>query len=210
MLSSTTLENLSCCRYLTSRDVEWSDDHFKAQGIVRALKGESFKGNRFLHVDGKLRSLTAENPELAVEWFASSAAVGIDFAARTMLVPMPDSECTTNCGRDSKVKRLAEALVARVPKLGIWDGLRFRQAMQKSRENRQEEQVLFLAMHVTLPLPTGPLLILDDVCTRGAHARAAFRRLRASGATAGIQAISAARTTHDPNEPVFGIKVEQI
>lgn len=213
MPSTISLENYSYCRFLTNIDNSWNHDHFRAQGIVRAIKGESFNGYRTLQVNGGWQTLTEDNPELAYAWFAEQVATQPKFGSNApyFLCPMPDSGCTVGSQRSSNTMGLVDALSSRLPILQRWDGLRFLREMPKSRGGmRVDEETLFNAMTLIAPPPEkGLIIILDDVCTIGSHARAAGRRLLASGAKE-LCAMSVARTLLDRTEDVFGLKVDSL
>jgi hypothetical protein len=203
-----SLSHLSYCRFLTDINTAWQQAHYDARAIVRALKNEQFKGYATLKIRGKWQTLDAAHPEIAVDWFADQVFTTTAFQANAKysLCPMPDSSCTVTSKRPSKTMRLAEALVTRIPSLSVWDGLRFSRQMPKSSEtNMRDTQVLYDAMVCRANLPDAFLIVLDDVCTSGAHAVAAAARLRASGATR-ISSMSAVRTMLSSDESVFGFR----
>lgn len=201
------LENISYCRYFTDLDVEWENRHFDVRAIVRAIKGETFNGYADLKIGRSWRRLTNSNPELATEWFVDAVFTQTKFTALTMLVPFPSSQCTRTTSSPSRTLLLAHALAARIPTLGIWDGLRFREPMQKKI---RDQDVLSKSLISLTSVPVDAnLMILDDVCTTGAHAKAGADVLRKLGAS-NVQAMSVARTTHDPSLPSFGFQMDSL
>ena len=212
MPSTSKLDHFSYCRFLTSTEQTWTTDHWRARDIVRAIKGETFGGYVELKIKNTWHTIDAAHPQVAYDWFADRVAAETSFDSKTTfyLCPIPDSECTVSAARPSKTMRLAEILVARIPALEIWDGIRFRRKMPKSREsNMRNEAVLFEALHSRSHIPSGCIILLDDVCTTGAHARAAARTLKRGGAGT-VCSMSVARTMLDPNEQVFGLRVDAL
>ena len=210
-MSSITLDHVSYCRYLTQAGT-WTQDHYKARAIVKAIKGEPFNGYANLPVGGRNRTLDEGHPEVAFDWFVDQVAQTVDLSGKQhyFLVPIPDSKCTTTCNRSPKTVRLAQALSARIPQLRIWDELRFLREMPKSREsNMRNEDVLYRALSASSTPPTGRLILLDDVCTTGAHARAAARELMRMGGSLPVS-MSVARTMLAADEQILGFRREQI
>ena len=210
MSSASGLENISYCRFLTKIDRTWSQDQWRARDIVQAVKGKSFDGYVYLTVRGANRLLDKDNPEVAFEWFVEQVQTTTHFSSKLKhyICPIPDSKCTVLSGRPSKTMRLANALVGVLPQLGIWDSLRFYQEMPKSSEvNMRDEEALFQALRTLSKPPKGRIILLDDVCTTGAHARAAARELTRVGAT-NIVSMSVARTMLNPEETVFGRRID--
>jgi len=210
MLSTISLENISYCRFLTKIDKQWTQDQWRARDIVRAVKGETFGGSVQLSVAGTTRTLDKDHPEVAFEWFVEQVATTTKFPRGSNLCPIPDSTCTVSCGRSSKTMRLAEALIAGLPKLAIWDGLRFDCEMPKSStSNMRDEEALYNALVTIADFPKGHIILLDDVCTTGAHARAGARELRRMGAKS-ISSMSVARTMLNSDEQVLGFRADPL
>ena len=76
--------------------------------------------------------------------------------------------------------------------------------MPKSSEtNHRDEQELYEATVFNVKnLLSAHMIVLDDVCTTGAHARAAARRLTEQDSDS-LSAMSVARTTQDINDELF-------
>jgi hypothetical protein len=201
-----SLHNISFCRYLT-KPVNWTDDHYRVLALVRAVKGYSVKGYAVFKIGSTFKTLDAAHPEVAFEWFAERVATGLEFTGKTFLCPIPGSECTPTSNEVSRTLLLAQKIVERVPKLTLWPHLKFNKPMQKKIRN---EDTLYASLVCTAPVPKGDFLLLDDVCTSGAHARAAERRLIDSGAKGEIKAMSLARTMLEPGEKVFGYREDDI
>lgn len=194
-------------RFLTVTDVTWEGRHHNARVLVRCLKGESFNGYFVCDVDGVRTRINKENPDPAFNYVGEMIGTGLNLqpSERYYLCCIPDSKCTVRSGRPSKVERLALATVRYAPQLQLWDGIRFKRQMPKSSEtNERDAAVLYGAMQLIAAPPTdGVILLLDDVCTTGAHFRAAAALLKANGVRK-IAAICAARTTHNSQDRSFG------
>lgn len=207
----TSLENYSYCRYLTRGP--WFPEKFKAYNIVKAIKGSPFNGYSDLTVGAGWKRLTSERTEVAFEWFAEQVASQTRFARDTQycLCPIPDSECSSDCGRTPKTIKLAEILNQRLPRLEILDVLRFAKQMPKSSQtNERDEEALFANMICTIKkVPDAHIILLDDVCTTGSHAKAAARRLMKHGADH-LSAMSVARTTLDEDDKLFGLRIDKL
>jgi hypothetical protein len=101
---------------------------------------------------------------------------------------------------------LAQSLRKRLPNLKVWPHLKFKKPMARKV---RDEDVLFENMVYTERVPPGYLILLDDVCTTGAHARAAQRRLRESGAK-DMCAMSVTRTILSPETGLFGYRSDAL
>lgn len=202
-----SLQNISFCRYLTRTDVEWTPDNYRVRAIVRALKGDSFRGYATFKIGDTFKDVDSSHPEVAFEWFADRVATQVRFTGTTYLCPIPGSQCTPTSTEVSRTLLLAQKLVERIPKLTLWPHLKFRQPMERKIRN---EDRLYASLVCTAPVPRGDFLLLDDVCTTGAHARACMRKLIDSGAKGEIKAMSVARTMIEPGERVFGYREDEI
>jgi hypothetical protein len=203
-----SLQNISYCRYLTDVSEEWKPDHYRARNLVRAVKGDTFAGYANFKIDGKMVTLDTHSPQIATDWFVDRVATQTTFAAGPIILcPIPDSQCTPTSTHVSRTLALAHALARRIPKLQVWQGIRFKKPVQKKI---RDEQILFAAMVCGGPIPAGGIILLDDVCTTGAHAKAAQMCLQANGFNNGIIAMSLARRTHDASVKVFGMQIDSL
>jgi predicted amidophosphoribosyltransferase len=152
--------------------------------------------------------LDTNNPQTAIDWFVDRVAEEVDFTkSKNTLCPIPGSQCIPSSTHIYRTLALAASLAQRLPGLQVWPHLKFKQPMPRKI---RDEDLLFKNLVCTAPVPTGDIILLDDVCTTGAHARAAQRRLVKEGAKGDISAISVARTMLDPSEDVFGFRCDDL
>jgi hypothetical protein len=210
------LQNISYLRYRRydpTSEHKWSQEHWDARAIVEAIKNEPYKGYAAVSIGNKWRTIDYANRAVAIEWFIDRVKKQTNFLdpGGYAICPIPDRSCTVKNGRPSKVMELAIPLAQAFPNLAIWDGLRFTREMPSSRATgMRDENVIFGALTMIGTPPDKYILILDDVCTTGSHARAAARILKKAGVTNKIRAISVARTMSQPNEKVFGFRSDVI
>jgi len=202
-----SLDNISYCRYLADVTKPWRQEHYDVAKIVRAIKGEPFKGYADFKIGKVVERLDPDHRKVATDWFVDRVAAETSFSAEDhLLCPIPDSQSTPSSTHAPRTLALAERLSERFPQLKIWDHLRFRKPMPRKV---RDEELLFENFVCTAPVPSGYIVLLDDVCTSGAHARAAQRRLRGRRAN-DMCAMSVARTMLDPNEEVFGFRLDPL
>jgi hypothetical protein len=202
------LTNISYCRYNADQHSR-TPQQWNARNIVRAIKGDAFNGYANLKIGERWKTLDQEHPEVAMEWFVNIVKTTTKFDPSTtyILCPIPDSSCTVNSGNPSKTMALALALKAALPKLVIWDGLRFTKAVPR---RTRDEVVLKDAMVCSGTPPDGFIYLLDDVCTTGAHVIAAASCLKDLGVKSSIGALSVARTMLTPDDDVFGFRGDKL
>jgi hypothetical protein len=202
-----SLDNISFSRYLTDPTQKWLPEHYRVRNIVRAIKGDPFNGYASLRIGNVIKRLDSANPQVAVEWFVDRVATEIKFSnGDHFLCPIPGSQCTPSSTETPRTLQLAQSLSQRLPQLKVWDHLRFKEPMAKKI---RDEEVLYRNLVCTARVPSGYLILLDDVCTTGAHARAAQRRLQEDGAGE-MCAMSVTRTMHSPDEKVFGVRSDPL
>jgi hypothetical protein len=206
---------LSFCRYLSlPPGGEWRDEDYGPWMFVKAAKDETFNGYAGLNIDGRrklFRSSDHGNTEKAREWFGELVG-GLTWSPKKVyLAPIPDSSCTTSLGRVSNTYPLAAAAVANLKIATLWDGLRFKRALTKSREGGPRDvPTLYRNVEVILPIPKdAQIVLIDDVCTGGGHLKAAARRIVEGGGECYF-AICIARTANDQMRPAQGILTDSL
>jgi hypothetical protein len=202
-----SLDNISYCRYLTDISQDWRPEHWRVWNLVQAIKGHECNGYAFLEVGGVRKRVDSKNPQVAIDWFADRVVSETKFGSGNyILCPIPGSQCTPTSTDITRTVVLAESLSKRLPQLKVWPNLKFKKPMQRKI---RDEEVLFNNLVCTASVPSGYIILLDDVCTTGAHARAAQRRLQG---TKGNQmcAMSVARTMLNRDEDVFGFRLDHL
>ena len=178
---------------------------FLPRNLIKSLKQAYFKGYSSVTVGGRNRTISTDDPSVALAFFAEQfASLPLSKPYPIHLCAIPDSQCTVAAERSSNVQRMVEAACAGRTDATSWDGLRFNAVMPKSSEtNMRDQQRLYDAIRIVRPIPSGKIVLIDDVCTSGAHLLAAARRLREAGASA-VEAAVAGRTTHTQHDKVMG------
>jgi hypothetical protein len=175
-----SLNNLSYCRYRAETSSDWTSEHWRVWNIVQAIKGKAMKGYTSVEIGGVVRRLDSNNPQIAVDWFVDRVQLETRFGNGIyLLCPIPSSQCTPTSAHVSATMSLAQALFKRISQLKVWPHLKFKKPMpRKIRDGK----VLYENLVCTAEVPRGYLILLDDVCTTGAHALASQRRLLEHGA----------------------------
>ena len=202
-----SLQNISYCRYLADIRFPWRQANYDVAKIVRAIKEEPFRGYADLKIGGATKRLDPDHPQIATEWFIERVIEETKFSPGDhILCPIPDSQCTPLSTHTPRTVQLARTLSKRVPQLKVWHHLKFKKPMPRKL---RDEELMYQNLLCTAPVPEGYLILLDDVCTTGAHARAAQRRLTVHGAR-DMCAMSVARTLLEPEEEVFGFRADAL
>jgi hypothetical protein len=201
-----SLVNISFCRYLADPSCR-SQESWDVAKIVRAIKDDPINGYADLKIGGKFRRLDADHRQVATDWFVDRVVSETDIYGREyILCPIPDSQCTPSSSHTPRTLLLAQSLSKRLPDLKVWPHLKFKKPMARKV---RDELVLYQNMVCTEHVPSGYIILLDDVCTTGAHARAAQRRLMENGAK-DMCAMSVTRTILNPEAEVFGFRADPI
>jgi predicted amidophosphoribosyltransferase len=206
------LRVISFATYLTNVDVVWRGEDYDALKFVKAIKGKAI--NRYAHVPvGKAkRRLQEQNADDAIGWFGEMAMAptrDLRIPHPLILVPSPNSSCTTTNGKVPRTTRLAKALAVQLGE-EVWDRLRWKAIMTPSSQGgTRDPQELYDNLVVTKEPPKGSLGLIDDVRTTGAHLLAAAARLAEKGARVPL-AVCAARTVWNQDEEPFSILEEQL
>ncbi len=94
------IQVVSCYTYRTSIDSPWTDAQHSVNQFVDAIKERDVSGHGRVLVNGTLpkQCISAANAHQAREWFGEMGSRVLDeagFAGPIILVPVPNSECTT-------------------------------------------------------------------------------------------------------------------
>jgi predicted amidophosphoribosyltransferase len=207
------LRVISFATYLTNVDVVWRGEDYDALKFVKAIKGKPINKYAYVPVGKAKRLLQERNADDAITWFGEMAMAptrDLRIPRPLVLVPIPNSSCTTTNGKVPRTTRLAKALLVQLGEGEVWDRLRWKTSMTPSSQGgTRDPQELYDNLVVTKEPPKGSLVLIDDVRTTGAHLLAAAARLVEKGARV-PSAVCAARTVWNQDQEPFSILEEQL
>ncbi len=207
------LRVISFATYLTNVDVVWRGEDYDALKFVKAIKGKPINNYAYVPVGKAKRLLQERNADDAIGWFGEMAmapTTAVRLPRPLILVPIPNSSCTTTNGKVPRTTRLAKALLVQLGEGEVWDRLRWKRIMTPSSQGgTRDRQELYDNLVVTKEPPKGSLVLIDDVRTTGAHLLAAAARLMEKGARVPL-AVCAARTVWDQDQEPFSMLEEQL
>ena len=202
-----------CVNYLTETDgVKWRNEDYQAMNMVKALKGDSFRGYFDINVGGVSRRFDSESAAK----FADICHLPLVKIIKEKLnkplsiVPIPSSKTTVVSCDNFRTLPIAMRMAK-----ALGDGytcepiLVFNQEMESSRQSKRRNPVHIESNYKILANPTNPILLFDDVYTTGAHIKAACWKLKSSGYNV-VGGITFARTTKDGNQPQFVSQSEKL
>lgn len=195
---------LSLCEYLASGET-LEPDHFKPYNIVKAIKGEPFKGYAWLEVDGRSVKLEASNREVAFQWAAERLATTISGAVKgpVTIVPVPGHlHCSTSDVEAGGVFRLAALTAERLRQRGCVAypfsllHLHVPQPSAHQEGGTRDVEQLKQNLKVVNATNIATVIIMDDVVTSGGHLLAAHQVVAAAGHRVHDTAFSVGRTVY--------------
>lgn len=206
---------LSLCEYLTSGET-LEPDHFKPYNIIKAIKGESFRGYAWLDVDGRSVRLDASNREVAFQWAAERLATAISGSVLgpVTIVPVPGHlHCSPSDVEAGGVFRLAALTAERLRQRG-WVAYPFSllhlhvpQPSAHQEGGTRDVERLKQNLNVVNATNVATVVILDDVVTSGGHLLAAHQVVAAAGHRVHDMAFSVGRTVYVKGE-ALGTEVD--
>lgn len=217
------LKLMSACTYLVEVGAQknWRNEDYHANKFIKALKGEPIRGHASLPIAGGDVPLDESNREEAFHWFGTWAAAQLKERygrLQFVLIPVPSSKMlmgTSVLGPPFKMAQSLQTTLKMSWQLDaeVWDGLRWRNALPAAHgsRGRRDPRVYYeaLSMDSSRPLTEGPVVLIDDVVTSGAHMRAAAAKLRAGGLEP-FQAICAGRAVNTKAPNVFDVPDEDL
>ena len=132
---------VSCYTYRTSIDSPWTDAQHSVNQFVDAIKERDVRGYGRVLVNGTLpkRCISDANAHQAREWFGEMGSRVLDeagFACPIILIPIPNSECTTEV-EHSRIATLAHEIRERSGLAqGVADVLRWDEPMPSASQEQ--------------------------------------------------------------------------
>ncbi|MGY3103432.1 phosphoribosylpyrophosphate synthetase [Bradyrhizobium sp. LM3.4] len=204
------LKHLSLCAYLTDTDVEWRDEDYVATKMVKALKGDSIEGYFDFKIGEKVRRFDQSNVSEFVERIPRALArmIARHYPGEASLVPIPNSHVIASTTPGFKTLELAEKIAANGNgKLKVVPTLVFGEVQQKSREGGPRDPKHFESAYRIVRTLSGPVILVDDVCTSGGHLVAAYWRLNKQASPV-VLACTFGKTTKAQLKNPIGMRAE--
>jgi hypothetical protein len=192
--------------------VEWRNKDYCASKMVKALKGDPIKGYFEHSIGGKLRRFDQSNVSEFVDRVPRALARMIQrhYAEPATIVPIPNSHVTSSGTVNFKTLALARKVAdASGGQLKVSPAIVFRERQIKSREGGSRDPDHFEKVYKVVRDPKGPIILLDDVCTSGAHMIGAHRRLDCRESPV-VLACAFGRTTKQQLKNPISVREEEI
>jgi hypothetical protein len=180
---SSELKVISICSYLTDVDIAWRPEDHTALKMVKAVKGDDFKGYFELTVGGIRKRLSNSNIKEFIELVpgARQRALKKEVSTKAVIVPIPNSHVTDPEQEYFRTFELARALAKISDSLfEAVPALVFREPQEKSREGGPRSPYHFESVYEIKKKVSGPIILLDDVVTGGGHLIGACWKLSSS------------------------------
>ena len=207
------------CGYRSKSDAwdeNWTDKHYRARNLVKAVKREAFRGFSNWSITGATpqRLRVDDTPEGQ----ANALKIACLLLAKRLVdaeidqadvVPVPSSQ-HVRIGEEFTGSRISDALQAVHGGMRSRPVLRFATPQQKSHDEGSRNPNLILP-HLRSASVTAlkRVVLLDDVMTSGGHLRAARRHLTARGVDV-IGAIVIGRTVWERPDDMFNMPAEDL
>nr|WP_295828333.1 phosphoribosyltransferase [uncultured Azospirillum sp.] len=194
----------SLCYYFSdkTRTIERRQQDWDIFHLIKAVKGEQVNGTFTLNVSGQARRFDRSNASDAARIAINTLGKRVSDLTQgnIVLVPVPNSYVTRSVpdfGTLRIARRVAEVVGERAE---VKHMLCWKQAMEKSRKGGTRDKFqLFRNLSLIGSVDNRPHILIDDVCTTGAHFMSAAARLRNAGANVAFAACIG-RTTNVQHE----------
>lgn len=180
--------------------------------MVKALKGQPFNGYFEYEIAGKLRRFDNSNVQEFVDRIPRALArmIGRQLEGPATLVPIPNAHVTI-ATPDFRTLELARAVVEHSGgKLKAVAALAFDQPQVRSHEGGPRDPRHFEREYRIVGQVTGPIVLLDDVCTSGGHMIGAHWVLHDPPTRLVVLACSFGRTTREQIIHPVGVREEEL
>jgi hypothetical protein len=203
-VSDDVLKVVSLCAYLTNIQCKWRDDDFKARNLVKAIKGESFRG----YSDVKDGRVTEDSRDPAFAWAARrfGRAIGKRYGdVDLILIPIPSSKSASqNDVKESAPFRLAKEAAGHLQKAIVAPYLWWESPQPSAHNEGGSRDPNDLYQHMVAKAgrrPETPTLLVDDVVTTASHLRVAARKLDELGVNVRAALVVGRQTDEQEDEP---------
>jgi hypothetical protein len=171
-MSSGELKLVSICAYLTDVSVKWRDVDHTSSKMVKALKGDPIKGYLEHKIAGKVRRFDQKNIKEFLDRIplAMAKLIARHLSTNATIVPIPNSHVVDVQSANFRTLDLAKAVAAASKnQLQAVPALVFAEPQEKSRDGGARNPYHFENVYRIVRDVQGPIVLLDDVCTSGAH-----------------------------------------
>jgi hypothetical protein len=206
------LKLISICAYLTDTDVKWRKEDFRAQKMVKAVKGDTVKGYFSSQVGGVWRKYDQNNVKQFTDRVPRALAIDIlrHCGGPATIVPIPNSHVVVTRTPGFETLELANEIAKHSGgQLKVSPALVFNEVQKKSREGGPRDAAHFEKAYVVTVEVEGTIVLLDDVCTGGGHLIGAYRRLHSDESPVAL-ACTFGRSTKEQIANPVGLRLEQL
>jgi hypothetical protein len=180
-MSSDKLKLVSLCAYLTDVSVTWRGIDHTSSKMVKALKGDQINGYFEYKIAGKVRRFDQANIKEFLDRVPPALAklMARHVGTNATIVPIPNSHVVDIQSLNFRTLLLAKAVAqSSNSQFQAVPALVFTKPQVKSREGGPRDPSHFENVYRIVTDVQGPIILLDDVCTSGAHMIGACWRLK--------------------------------
>lgn len=180
-MSSGMLKLVSICAYLTDVSVEWRGIDHTSSKMVKALKGDPINGYFEHKIAGKIRRFDQANIKDFLDRIPPALAklIARHVSTNATIVPIPNSHVIDIQGPNFRTLELARSVAQTSDhQFQAVPALVFAEPQVKSREGGPRDPYHFENVYRIVTEVEGPIILLDDVCTSGAHMIGACWKLK--------------------------------
>lgn len=180
-MSSGALKLVTICAYLTDVSVPWRGVDHTSSKMVKALKGDQINGYFEHKIAGKTRRFDQTNIQEFLDRIPRAVAklIARHVNTKATIVPIPNSHVIDVETPDFRTLELAKAVAqASNGQFQAVPALVFTEPQTKSREGGPRDPYHFENVYRIVRDVEGPIILLDDVCTSGAHIIGACWKLK--------------------------------
>lgn len=198
------------------KEIPFRDEDSQVYVMVKVAKGEltTRQYRNVKAMDGRTYLVSTANPQGAFEVFGQYGAHILSAQKNALIVPVPSSS-HIQLGQPFTGARLVDAIVQRLPKAASVSAapiLAFKQVMpraSKGEANARDKALIKGALTTSVKTLSGPVFLVDDVCTSGAHLMACAEFLRDLGADVRM-AVCIGRTSSTQHPTPLAVPPEDI